>query len=106
MNLLDTVSPKSLTSKNQDKMSLLHIFCKYTEKCNDDNFDKVFNFLTNDLNLSFLESDSKGRTPLHYAFSSRNLKLIDLIIEKLGKEKAQKVILQTDKNKNTAIGCF
>ena len=67
---------------------------------------RAFKFLVQDSKLSISDWDSKGRTPLHYAFRTRNFVLIDALIEETGKENAKKLILLQDENRNTAVGCL
>ena len=62
--------------------------------------------LVQETQLKLNSKDSKERTCLHYAFKTKNLDLIKLLLTQVSKGEAEKLILAQDKDMNTPFSLF
>ena len=92
----NSISTSKLQTKNEKGQTLLHILCdNKSDETNKDLIEKIYNMLTQRINLNKSEFDKDMHTPLYYAVLNNNIQLINLLTNNIN-EKENFLFLQKD----------
>ena len=95
----NSISTSKLQIKNKEGKTLLHILCNNkNDEINKDLIEKIYNMLTQRINLNKSEFDKEMHTPLYYAVLNNNIQLINLLTNNINEKENYLFLQKDDKN--------
>ena len=99
MDRFNSISINKLQTKNNKGQNLLHILSdNMASKDQEILIEKIFDILTNKIKLKINEFDNENHTPLYYAVSKKNFKMINLLTDNMNKNNFYLFLQRDEKN--------